>query len=300
MMRSHSEYIARRQKKWDAGRDLDDKENEERAARELQERVDAQTAKLEESMRAVIDSGISAQRIDETLDWIRQHAPRQLEQEYNTQFTQRNTQRQSQANSQQRRTQQENEDEEMSEEEELDEGPTPGPTPLDGTRIALTGVSELFKDRQQRQKDAYTSLSFTARYARNNEYRDFKRVVHDAKYGDSEELAHEDNWFTEMGSPAPGITNTQRGDFDDDDDIVVSKSNISTRCPITFQQLKEPYTSTKCDHTFERTAIMEMIRTSNTTVGGGPRGGGMRAVTCPQSGCDKVTLPVVESVVRAC
>ncbi|KAF1912108.1 zinc-finger of the MIZ type in Nse subunit-domain-containing protein [Ampelomyces quisqualis] len=289
MLRDHSEYVARRQKKWDAGKNLDDRENEERATRELQEKVNEATAKLEESMRAVIDSGMAAQRIDETLDWVRQHVPKQLEEEYNTQRTQRDTQRQSQSNMQRRRTQNADEDEDMSDAEELDEGPTPGPTPLDGTRISLTGVSEVFTDRQQRQKDAYTSLSRTARYARNNEYRDFKRIVHDAKYGDSgQELGHEDTWFTEMGSPAPGITNTQRGDFDDDDDIVINKETISTRCPITFQQLKEPYTSTKCQHTFERNAIMEMIRTSTNMVGGGgPRGGGTRAVTCPQTGCDK-------------
>lgn len=290
MLRDHSEYLGRRQKKWDAGKSLDAKAGEERAMQELQERVEGATAQLEESMRALIDSGIGAQRIDETLDWLRQHAPRQLEEEFQTQMTQRATQRQSQMNSQRRRTRDADGDEDMSEEEELDDGPTPGPTPLDGTRITLTGVSELFADRQQRQKDTYTSLSLTARYARNNEYRDFKRIVHDAKYGDAgPALGHEDTWFTETGSPAPGITNTQRGAFDDDDDIIVDKATISTRCPITFQQFKEPYTSTKCPHTFEKTAILDMIRTSSNMVGtGGPRGGGARAVSCPVTGCDQV------------
>jgi hypothetical protein len=290
MLRDHSEYLGRRQKKWDAGKGLDDKANEERAMQELQERVEGATAKLEESMRALIDSGIGAQRIDDTLDWLRQHAPRQLEEEFQTQMTQRVTQRQSQMDSQRRRRRDADGDEDMSEEEELDDGPTPGPTPLDGTRITLTGVSELFANRQQRQKDTYTSLSLTARYARNNEYRDFKRIVHDAKYGDAgPALGHEDTWFTETGSPAPGITNTQRGAFDDDDDIIVDKATISTRCPITFQQFKEPYTSTKCPHTFEKNAIVDMIRTSPNTVGaGGPRGGGMKAVSCPVTGCDQV------------
>jgi hypothetical protein len=287
MLREHSDYIARRQKKWDVGKNLDDREDEERAMEELQESVEEATTKLEESMRAVIDSGIAAQRIDETLDWLRQHAPKQLEDEYNTQMTQRATQRQSQMDSQRRRTHNaDGEDESAA--EELDDGPTPGPTPLDGTRVALTGVSEHFADRQQRQKDIYTSLSLTARYARNNEYRDFKRIVHDAKYGDAgPTLGHEDTWFTETGSPAPGITNTQRGAFDDDDDdIIMDKATISTRCPITFQQFKEPFTSTKCPHTFERNAIVDMIRTS-----GGPRGAGPRMVRCPVTGCDQVSSP---------
>ncbi|RYF50734.1 MAG: hypothetical protein EOO38_04955, partial [Cytophagaceae bacterium] len=258
MLREHSDYIARRQKKWDAGKGLDGREDEEREMQELQTQVDEATAKLEDSMRAVIDSGIAAQRIDDTLDWLRQNAPKQLEDEYQTQMSQRATQRQSQMRSERRRDA--DGDEDMSD-EDLEDGPTPGPTPLDGSRVALTGVSELFKDRQQRRKDAYTSLSLTVRYARNNEYRDFKRIVHDAKFGDDGPvLGHEDTWFTETGSPAPGITNTQRGDFEDDDDIIMDKATISTRCPITFQQYKEPYTSVKCPHTFEKNAILESIK----------------------------------------
>jgi hypothetical protein len=290
MLREQSDYIARRQKKWDAGKSLEDREGEERAMEQLQARVEEATAKLEESMRAVIDSGIAAQRIDETLDWLRQNAPKRLEDEYQTQKTQRATQRQSQAASQGRRTQDADGD------EELGDAPTPGPTPLDGTRVTLTGVSELFTDRQQREKDSYTSLSLTARYARNNEYRDFRRIVHDAKYGDGgPTLGHEDTWFSETGSPAPGITDTQRGDFDSDDDIIMDKATISTRCPITFQQYKEPYTSTKCPHTFEKNAILEMIRTSNNFVGvGGPGGRGVKGVSCPVTGCDKVSSPCLQ------
>jgi hypothetical protein len=290
MLREQSDYITRRQKKWDAGKSLEDRENEERAMEQLQ-------AKVEE---AVIDSGVAAQRIDETLDWLRQNAPKRLEDEYQTQKTQRATQRQSQAASQGRRTQDAYGDEDTSAAEEPSDALTPGPTPLDGTRVTLTGVSELFIDRQQRDKDSYTSLSLTARYARNNEYRDFKRIVHDAKYGDGgPTLGHEDTWFTETGSPAPGITDTQRGDFDSDDDIIMDKATISTRCPVTFQQYKEPYTSTKCPHTFEKNAILEMIRTSNNFVGvGGPGGRGMKGVSCPVTGCDKVSSPRLRCALR--
>lgn len=277
MLREHSEYMSRRQKKWDAGKNLDDREDEEKAMRELQDKIVEHNVKLEESMRAVIDSGLAEVRITETLDWLRQNAPRQLQDEYDTQMTQRATQRQTQAQTQRR--QEENED---GSDVDMDDGPTPGPTPLDGTRLALTGVSELFTARQQREKDKYTSLSLTARYARNNEYRDFKRLVHDAKFGDDgPPLGHEDTWFTETGSPAPGITDTQRGDFDDDD-IIMDKAKISTRCPITFQQYKEPYTSTKCPHTFEKVAILDMIRTS------AQMSGGKRAVECPVTGCSQV------------
>jgi hypothetical protein len=272
MLRDHAEYIARRQKKWDAGKSLEDKEDEERAMVELQANVDEATIKLEKSMRAVVDSGVAAQRIEEALQWLRDNAPARLDDEYQTQMTQREEQRQTQIEAASQAASQEN-------------GPTPGPTPLDGSRIALTGASELFATRMQREKDAYTSLSHTTRYARNNDYRDFKRTLHDAKFGDDGPvLGHEDTWFTESGSPAPGITDmAQQGEFGDDDDIVVDKAKISTRCPITFQQFKEPYSSTKCPHTFEKNAILDMVRQGRHRVDG------QRAVECPNTGCDKVS-----------
>jgi hypothetical protein len=280
MLREHAEYIERRKKKWDAGKSLDDKEDQERIMAELQANVDGATTKLEESMRAVIDSGIGAQRIEEALEWLRSTAPAQLADEYRTQMTQRETQRQTQSQAASQRAQRQNEHDD----EVMDGRPTPGPTPLDGSRVALTGASELFANRMQRERDAYTSLSYTARYARNNDYREFRRMVHDAKFGDEgPALGHEDTWFNDSGSPAPGITDrTRRGDFDDDDDIVVDKTTISTRCPITYQQFKEPYTSTKCPHTFEKNAVLDMIRQ------GPHRVDGQRGIECPVNGCDQV------------
>ncbi|KAL1801307.1 hypothetical protein ACET3X_001649 [Alternaria dauci] len=278
-LREHAEYITRRQKKWAAGKNLDEKENEERIMAELQANVDEATVKLEESMRAVIDSEIAAQRIEEALEWLRTIAPAQLAEEYETQMTQREHQRQTQTQAASQRAHGQDGDD-----DEMDDGPTPGPTPLDGSRIALTGASELFATRLQREKDAYTARSHISRYARNNDYRDFKRTVHDAKFGDDGPvLGHEDTWFTESGEPAPGITDTtNRGEFDDDDDIVVDRATVSTRCPITYQQFKDPYSSNKCPHTFEKNAILDMIRN------GPHRVDGQKAVECPVNGCDKM------------
>ncbi|KAH9876573.1 hypothetical protein J1614_003704 [Plenodomus biglobosus] len=295
MLREHTEYIQRRQKKWDAGKSLDDKEEAERTMAELQQKVDEATTKLEESMRAIIDSGMAAHRIDSALDWLRFNAPKHLEGEYHTQMAQRATQRQSQLASQSR-TQDSDGDEDMvngNPTASNNTNPTPGPTPLDGPRLALTGATELFTTRMQREKDAYTSLSLTTRYARNNDYRDFRRVVHDAKYGDAgPPLGHEDTWFTDTRSPAPGITDATQ---DSDDDLIVDKATISTRCPLTYQRFREPWTSTKCPHTFEKNAILEMIRGSANRVpapGGGGSGGGARAlekvVECPIQGCSQM------------
>ncbi|EDU49548.1 MMS21 DNA repair protein MMS21 [Pyrenophora tritici-repentis] len=280
-LREHGEFMERRRPKWDAGKNLEEKEEVEREMQELKSQVEGATVKLEESMRAIIDSGVATERIDETLEWLRTNGPQRLNEEYQTQRTLRRTQRelQSQAASQRQRTQ--NED---GEDEEMDVGLTPGPTPLDGSRIKLTGASELFQTRMQNQKDAYTSLSLETRYARNNDYREFKKMVHDAKYGDEgPALGHENTWFTETGSPAPGVTDgTHRGDLDDDDDIIMDRATISTRCPITFQNFKDPVTSTKCPHTFEKVAITDMVRRGPHRVGTAP------AVECPVSGCSHI------------
>jgi hypothetical protein len=278
MLSEHQRYFDARSKKWSAGKKLDEKEDEEAIMADLQQKVDEATAKLEKSMRSVIDSSVAAQRIEDALEWLRQNAPNQLEDEYNTQVTQRQTQR--------RQTQRIGEGGDAGSDVDMDDGPTPGPTPLDGSRVALTGSVEMFASRIERKANEYTSLSLTARYAKHNDYRDFKRVVHDAKYGDSGPvLGHEDTWFTEAGEPALGVTQTRGGDFDDDDDIVMDKASISTKCPITFQQFKEPYTSNKCPHTFEKNAILDMIRRSKSNFGRG----GAKSVACPIPGCDQVS-----------
>lgn len=284
-LREREEEMAKRRKRWERGVGTEDQETEEQSYRKLQEGVDEATKQLEASMRAVIDEGAAAQRIEDSLDWLRQNAPGHLEREYATQMTQYQSQRQSQL--QRSRPTQGSDDDDNSREDEV-EGATPGPTPLDGSRPVLTGASELFADRMARKKSEYTSISFTGRYAKHNAYIGFKKMVHDAKYQDDRPLPHPDTWFTESGSPAPGITNA--GGASDDDDIVMDRATISTRCPITFQRFKEPYTSVKCPHTFEKTAILEMIRRSNTRVGGGQRGAEQRAVECPVAGCSQVCL----------
>lgn len=275
MLGEHQRYFDARSKKWDAGKKLDEKEDEEATMADLQQKVDDATAKLEESMRVVIDSSVAAQRIEDALEWLRQNAPRQIEEEYESQMSQRATQR--------RHTQHRDDSEAGSDQEELGEGPTPGPTPLGRSQVTLTGSVQMFTDRMERDQNAYTSLSLTARYARHNEYRDFKRVVHDARHGDLVPLGHEDTWFTDAGEPALGVTQVVN---EDEDDLVMDRATVSTKCPITFQTLKEPWSSTKCPHTFEKSAILDMIRTSTSNFGPG----GKKSVACPIPGCDQVCI----------
>jgi hypothetical protein len=282
-LRDRTERVERRRKKWDQGQHVEEQEEEETELAALQEKVNEMTKKLEESMRGVIDAGEAAKRVEECLAWVRENSARTQVQEYETQMSQRQSASQSQAPSQRRRGEDEDEDEE---DEYENEGPTPGPTPLTQARVALTGPSEMFTSRLQRQKQEYLTISHQTRYSKHNSYIGFKSMVHDAQYGDSESappLPHPDTWFTERGSPAPGITATQGGE-DDDDDIVVDRATVSTRCPITYQIFKEPYSSKKCPHSFEKTAILEMIRRSRT-----------RSIECPVPGCQQVrtfTIPL--------
>lgn len=275
-LHDRQEAVTKERTKWDKGMDMDDREEEEGQLSTLEEQVNAHIEKLEEAMRAVIDNDMAAQRIEESLKWLRDHAPGQLERDFATQ--------RSQLQSQPRRTQTDNSD---GTQESL--GPTPGPTPLDGSRPSLTGASEMYAEQINRRRNEYTSISFSGRYSRNEAYTNFKKMVHDAKYRDERPLPHPDTWFTETGSPAPGVTGHGAND-DDDDDIVVERATTSIRCPLTFQSFKEPFSSSKCPHTFEQHAIFEIIRKSTLKLRG------ERAVACPVTGCDQVrTEPALHS-----
>ncbi|KAL5382896.1 hypothetical protein DPSP01_006170 [Paraphaeosphaeria sporulosa] len=282
--------VAKKRAKWDNNIGTGSREQDEARLAELQAQVDEFSKKLEESMRAIIDNSVAAQRIEESLAWLQTHAPGQLQQ-YTTRGSQQQSHRASQraSGSQGRRTQtRDDDDEDMQDEHEtqVSMGPTPGPTPLDGSRPTLTGVSEMYTERVERGKRDYTSMSYGGRYARNKEYSTFKKMVHDAQYRDDRPLPNPETWFTETGEPALGVTG--RGEDHDDDDIVMERATISIKCPLTFLPYKDPYTSSKCPHTFERNAIMEMIRTSNVRVGGGSANTGEKAVKCPVTGCDQM------------
>ncbi|KAF2009585.1 hypothetical protein BU24DRAFT_428476 [Aaosphaeria arxii CBS 175.79] len=274
-LKEHQEYVARRRKKWEQGKAVEEQEEVEQKLAELEEKVDKQTTRLEESMRSVIDTGEANERIGTALNWVRSNGTRRIQEEYNTQMSQQQGGTQSRHRA--RRVVDGEEDD-----DEADQ-PTPGPTPLTQARAALTGPSEMFTNQLEKQKLEYQSLPHNARYSKHNDYIGFKRMVHDARFGeDGPPLAHPDSWFTENGAPAPGIT-VVRTDLDDDDDIVIDKATISTRCPITFRQFEHPFSSTKCPHTFEKNAVLQYIRRSTIK-----NSAGQKVMQCPVPGCDQM------------
>ncbi|KAI4102856.1 MAG: hypothetical protein L6R37_004118 [Teloschistes peruensis] len=99
---------------------------------------------------------------------------------------------------------------------------------------------------------------------------------------------------------------------DSDDDLILQTTKHPTTCPLTLLPFQHPVTSTLCPHSFEKSAILEMLRSSSAcrlaTVTDGSsdiavmhyipennrRGGGapvppgyVRVAKCPVSGCTK-------------
>ncbi|KAJ5380786.1 uncharacterized protein N7496_003214 [Penicillium cataractarum] len=140
----------------------------------------------------------------------------------------------------------------------------------------------------------WEALSLTQRYANNNTYTGFYRIMHDSKYPDNEAppMPHSSTWFSHMddhdagsdvgasgGSPSTRRTRNQRQPSPaDSDDVAIALERISLDCPLTLVRFRDPVTSTKCPHSFEHDAIMDMISRSRPMPGGPPR---VKAVKCP-------------------
>lgn len=121
-------------------------------------------------------------------------------------------------------------------------------------------------------------------------------MVHNAKFpgDDAPPLPHSSKWFSHLEDPsAPGNASTAGSPGQrtrtraprepspaDSDDIAIERERISLKCPLTLLPFREPITSTKCPHSFEREAIYDMIARSDFHYKP-PSGRRVRAVKCP-------------------
>ncbi|EAW06495.1 SUMO ligase MMS21 [Aspergillus clavatus NRRL 1] len=155
-----------------------------------------------------------------------------------------------------------------------------------------------------------TNTDIPTSYSTSNTYIGFYRIVHEAKHpgDDIPPLPHASTWFSHLEDPAsitttttttatsPTTRRTRQHNHNppptsasDSDDIAIERERISLKCPLTLLPFRDPVTSTKCPHSFERAAIDDMITQSSTTVaaqpgagaGAGTRGRRVRAVKCP-------------------
>ena len=149
------------------------------------------------------------------------------------------------------------------------------------------------------------------RYARHNNYVGFKRIVHDAQNPGDEAppVPAAETWFpkpsqpTSTSTPAPSSSSSTQArplpqratssatlraspGSNDDDDLAITADKTSLTCPLTLLPFTDPVRSTKCPHSFEKSAILEMISHSTARLGGDTRrgragAGGEKAVQCP-------------------
>ncbi|KAK3941663.1 zinc-finger of the MIZ type in Nse subunit-domain-containing protein [Diplogelasinospora grovesii] len=194
----------------------------------LEEQVVEMTMLTEAAMRAVIDT--SAEMEDERAVLA------MLQREVETAHQQRL-----------RRQQQRGEDEQMEEDEES--------KPKD--------VREMLQTARRTKHDEYEALDAYRRYALHNDYIAFKKTWHDAQHPEDQvALPDPTTWFDEDGNPR---VDGGGGDDDEDDDLVVEREIIDLKCPLSLQVMKEPYSSNKCRHTFEKSAILEYLRSNRGT-----------------------------------
>ncbi|KAI9780376.1 MAG: hypothetical protein M1835_004506 [Candelina submexicana] len=275
----------------------DDEEESERSVKKMGEKVEKLTSEMEKGTRKIIDAQVEMQGVEDALREIAGNVMTGSQGVGGTQASGR-----SQASrSRRRRREDEDEGDEESEFEDMDESQVEG-----GSSEEIVAPSKMFSQKLTEQKAKYQALSMKARYATNNEYIGFKRIVHDSRHpGEGgPPLAAASTWFpddttTSSTSPStntaassrrarqqPTTTTGTAEDDNDDDEIAIASERISTKCPITLQDFKEPVTSKKCPHSFEKSAILSLINDSGMR-SGGPRG--EKAVKCPV--CEMLLTP---------
>ena len=246
----------------------------------MRAKVENLTKRMEEGMRKMIDGRHAIEHMKGSVASVADTARA----EASTQASTLNTRSQGR-----RRRGGDGEDDEPANEEEEYQDFTPT-DPAGGTQ-PVPSVSGAWMRKVDDEKMRYQNFTMAQRYAKEKEYINFKAMVHTSRYPDGDfQQPHASTWFTENGAaPQPGVTGVGAAG-DDDDDIQIQRSKTSTKCPLTLQEFKDPVTSSKCQHNFESSAIMEMLRNSSDRIGGqrGPRGGltGERAVRCPVASCD--------------
>ena len=159
---------------------------------------------------------------------------------------------------------------------------------------AVKGTAEVLDERKDQHRAVYSELTMTERYASHNDYIGFKKIVHDAHFPGEEAppMPHASTWFADGSGTQMSSNNGLKGtqldeEEDDDDDLVMASERISVKCPITLTEMKDPVSSTKCPHTFERQAFLEMIGIND-----GHGRIGNRAMRCPVAGCEEVSRGV--------
>ncbi|KAG9231776.1 zinc-finger of the MIZ type in Nse subunit-domain-containing protein [Amylocarpus encephaloides] len=188
---------------------------------------------------------------------------------------------------QQSRFGEESHEEEQEEKEHEEEDPAED--------VPILAPSDLFEKMREEYEVEYRSKTKRARYE-TNDYRNFKRMVHDARNPgeDAPPVPHASTWFAEEDAPGSrsciNTTDNANGD-DSDEDVVIAGASKNLKCVFTLMYFKEPWTSNKCNHTFEKQAFANYLGSEGfqqRSRGGRGPATGPKKVKCPQVGCDAV------------
>jgi SUMO ligase MMS21 Smc5/6 complex component len=119
-------------------------------------------------------------------------------------------------------------------------------------------------------------------------------VLHNAQVGpDGPPVPHARTWFPENNAAGRG---RNANDDDSDDEVVIERATLITKCPLTLKEFVEPYVSENCSHVFEKKAILDYINDQGVAVvdpAAPGRGRGSKQVKCPTVGCEKANLSFI-------
>lgn len=151
----------------------------------------------------------------------------------------------------------------------------------------VTGVNEVLQKVRRSKVEDWTRMDMGQRYAEHNDYILFKRTLHDAQHpNDDATLPHAFSWFGPDGQPVLSKVGdeTDAPGGEDDDELQIAGEVRTFRCPLSLRMIDEPYSSSKCKHTFDKMAIADYLKNNQEK-------------QCPETGCNQVSH-IVHSVTR--
>ncbi|KAI4224968.1 MAG: hypothetical protein L6R36_004283 [Xanthoria steineri] len=295
----------------------DEDDDQERHMNDAWKEVENLTGKLEARTRQVID--IQA-RVENTETVLKELNANVGHGHGSTQSTLGASQFRSQTQRRRRGQQRSSDDEDESEDNDTNQAEAP------------TSTLNIFKNKLTAAESNYSSLSMNDRYTSHNTYIGFRQIVHDARHpNDDVPMPHHSTWFpssprnpTDTSHQSSNGKNrsksnkqnsTQQASDSSDDEIQIAREKRSIRCPITLLPLANPLTSTRCPHSFESDAILNMLGASglraHAAAGNGKNDGpvlnanprdrsGVNAIKCPECSVllTKDTLRVDPALVR--
>lgn len=144
---------------------------------------------------------------------------------------------------------------------------------------AITGVNEVLQKVRESKTQDWTGMDMAERYATHNDYILFKRTLHDAQHpNDDATLPHASAWFDPDGRPVLSKVgeDADAAGEEEDDELQIAGEVRTFRCPLSLRMIDEPYSSSKCKHTFDKTAIADYLKDGQEK-------------QCPETGCNQVS-----------